>query len=165
MKNVLLCALLCCLPALAFAQDMTLGKMSRILKKNTTELEGKDGFWTAVFEDQVLFIVTDESANRMRIFTPIVERRHLSETELTRMLEANFHSALDAKYALYEEYVVSVFTHPLRELTEAQFLDAMVQVARLSVNFGTTYHSTDFIFGENRPPADPPRTKPGVKRS
>ncbi|MEM1124681.1 MAG: hypothetical protein AAGJ18_29850, partial [Bacteroidota bacterium] len=55
--------------------------------------------------------------------------------------------ALDAKYALYSGFVVSLFTHPLQELTEDQFKDAVKQVAVAAQNFGTTYSSTDLIFG------------------
>ena len=63
------------------------------------------------------------------------------------MLEANFHSALDAKYSMFEGFVISVYTHPLRELTRDQFVDAMGQVVNLAQNFGTTYSSTSLIFG------------------
>ena len=91
----------------------------------------------------------------MRIFTPIADQKDLKEGELITMLEANFHAALDAKYALYGGFVVSLFTHPLAELTSEQFKDAVKQVAVAGQNFGTTYSSTDLIFGsateENSP--------------
>ena len=64
------------------------------------------------------------------------------------MLEANFDRALDAKYSIYQDVVWSVYTHPLGELTVEQFKDALNQVARLSQNFGGSYTSTDWIFGD-----------------
>ena len=83
------------------------------------------------------------------------------------MLEANFHSALDAKYSIWEGVVISVYTHPLKELSSEQFTDALKQVVRLSQTFGTTFSSTEFIFGGEGEESNKERTnvKPGDKRS
>ncbi len=45
----------------------------------------------------------DENANRMRIITPIAERKQLNEDLILNSLVANFHTALDVKYALSDE--------------------------------------------------------------
>ena len=117
----------------------------------------------AYFNDHILLVITDERNNRMRVFTPIVEEGDASPAQMARMLKANFHSALDAKYSIYEGFVVSVFTHPLRELTESQLLDAMRQVAKLAETYGTTYSSTDLIFGGEEEEEE--EDKPVEKRS
>ncbi len=131
-----------------FAQaEMNNLKMGVILEKIGDKVEGVAGNWQVVYGEQVLFIITDEANNRMRIFTPIADQKDIDKTELATMLEANFHAALDAKYALYSGFVVSLFTHPLKELTDHQFKDAVKQVAVAGQNFGTTYSSTDLIFG------------------
>ena len=88
-----------------------------------------------------------------------------SATQMSRMLRANFHSALDAKYSVYEGFVVSVFTHPLRELTESQLLDAMRQVAKLAETYGTTYSSTGLIFGGEEEEEQEEESKQLEKRS
>ena len=132
----------------AFSQkEMNNVKMDSILHQIGEKVEGKLGNWQLIYGDRVLFIITDQTYNRMRIFTPIIEQKDLEKGELEAMLEANFHAALDAKYALYADFVVSLFTHPLQELTAHQFKDAVKQVAVAAQNFGTTYSSTDFIFG------------------
>lgn len=123
--------------------------MGAILDKIGDKVEGVVGNWQVVYGDQILFIITDETNNRMRIFTPIADQKDIDKEELATMLEANFHAALDAKYALYSGFVVSLFTHPLKELTDHQFKDAVKQVAVAGQNFGTTYSSTDLIFGGN----------------
>ena len=102
--------------------------------------------WQVVYQERYLFILTDETNNRMRIFTPFAEEKEMEQAEYQNMLIANFHSALDAKYCLYEGFIVSVFTHPLRELTRTQFIDAMQQVVYLANNYGTSYSSTELIF-------------------
>ena len=127
--------------------DMNNEKLGIILEKISDKIEGKSGNWQIVYGEQVLFVLTDEVNNRMRIFTPIADQKDIDKEALVTMLEANFHAALDAKYALYSGFVVSLYTHPLKELTPYQFEDAFKQVAVAAQNFGTTYSSTDLIFG------------------
>ena len=83
----------------------------------------------------------------MRIFTPISAEDELELGEERILLEANFHTALDAKYSIYNGFIISVYTHPLREFTSEQLVDAMRQVALLAENYGTTYSSTELFFG------------------
>ena len=146
-----------------FAQsEMNNVKMEKILEKIGDKIEGTSGNWQVVYGDQILFIITDETNNRMRIFTPIADQKDIEKEELVTMLEANFHAALDAKYALYGGFVVSLFTHPLKELTNHQLKDAVKQVAVAGQNFGTTYSSTDLIFGGGTTEAD--EDKPSDKK-
>ena len=127
-------------------EEMTPRRLGKILTKEVGKMEGEEGAWQFVYAGHPVLVITDETANRMRIFSPIVEEKDLEFVHYQKMLEANFHSALDAKYCLYEGYVVSVFTHPLRELTSEQLVDAARQVVILADTFGTTYQSTDLIF-------------------
>ena len=126
---------------------MTNEKMGKILQRETQEVDGESGRWQVAYLERVLYIITDENANRMRVMTPIIEEAKMAEDSMKKLLEANFDRALDAKYSLYEGYVWSVFTHPLNELTVEQFKDAMKQVATLADRYGSTYSSTDFVFG------------------
>ena len=152
-------------PVFCLSQRMDNKRMEKIFEKESIQVEGEAGAWMAYYSDHILLILTDESNNRMRIFTPIVEEESAKPMQLSRMLRANFHSALDAKYSVYEGFVVSVFTHPLKELTEAQFLDAMKQVSRLAETYGTTYSSTELIFGGEEEEKEEDEKKPTEKRS
>jgi len=96
-------------------QGMTNQIMKRILKEKVEFLEGDPGNWQMIYQERLVFILTDESNNRMRIFTPFLEIDSLKTGEMNKLLAANFHSALDAKYCFFEELVMSVYTHPLRE--------------------------------------------------
>jgi len=147
-QSTLLLLILCYFTTNLLAQsDMDNAKMGIILEQISEKLEGNPGNWQVIYGEQVLFVLTDETNNRMRIFTPIADQKDINKEDLATMLEANFHAALDAKYALYGGFVVSLFTHPLKELTDHQFKDAFKQVAVAAQNFGTTYSSTDLIFG------------------
>ena len=97
----------------------------------------------------MLICVFDENANRMRIISPIVEREKIGEEELLNALVANFHSALDVKYALSDEVIWSVFVHPLKELSEEQVVDAIQQVYTAARTFGGSYSSTNLVFPGN----------------
>ena len=128
-------------------------KMEKILYRVSEEVErmpgseGAPGRWQVAFMERLLYVITDESANRMRVMTPIIEEENLKEEDLKLLLEANFDRALDAKYSLYQGFLWSTYTHPLQELTVEQFKDAMRQVATLADRYGGSYSSTDMVFG------------------
>ena len=149
MRLPILLSLCICLSftTLPAQKGMNNKKMGKILEEQASALEGEAGSWQVFIHNHVLLVVTDEDNNRMRIFTPIMEENELEGQQLRHMLIANFHTALDAKYSIYEGFVISIFTHPLKELTAWQLEDALRQVAKLADNFGTTYSSTDLIFG------------------
>jgi len=137
---------------------MTNDRLDQLIKSEVDEIEGVLGAWQFMYAEKLIIIITDEKANRMRIFSPVIESDGLVSEDLEKMLVANFHSALDAKYSVYEGFVVSVYTHPLKELTDTQFIDAMRQVALLNLTYGTSYQSTDIVFpgaagrdGEEKP--------------
>ena len=108
------------------------------------------GNWHCLFKEVPIFVLTDEKANRIRIFTPVLEEKELKVGQMKAMLEANFHTALDAKYSLFEGFVISVFTHPLKEMSKEQLIDAMDQVVNLFNTFGSTYSSLNAHFFEEK---------------
>ncbi len=126
---------------------MTLDQMKKLVHEVATVIEEQRGFWRVSYGEREIFIVTDDTHNRMRIVTPIIEEEKLTEHHLRIVLLANFDRALDAKYALASDYLWAIFTHPLNELTDEQFLDALEQVRRLADNYGGSYASTDLVFG------------------
>ncbi len=131
------------------AQEMTGEKLGSLIEQSADTLEQNGNWIRFAFKERLLICVYDENANRMRIITPIVERKDIGEEELLNALVANFHSALDVKYALSDEIIWAVFIHPLRELSDHQVLDAIEQVYNASVTFGTTYSSTHLVFPGN----------------
>jgi len=126
---------------------MSVEKMDSIFRVEAEEIDGEDGTWQLFYGNRIVFVLSDEVHNRMRIFTPIGAEEDLEAGQEKAMLEANFHSALDAKYCLYNGFIVSVYTHPLKELTPDQLKEALAQVVILANNFGGSYSSTDLLFG------------------
>ncbi|NHF59774.1 hypothetical protein FK220_010515 [Flavobacteriaceae bacterium TP-CH-4] len=146
------------------AQDMNPAKLRALIAQvaDTTEAQGNSIRF--IYKGTFLVCVYDENANRMRIITPIVEREQLGEEELLNALVANFHSALDVKYALSDEIIWSVFIHPLKELSKHQVLDAIDQVYSASATFGTTFSSTDLVFPGNTRKRDSITPKKLIKK-
>ena len=91
--------------------------------------------------------LTDEFHNRMRIISPIAKIEDITAEQIRKCMEANFHTALDIKYAFSDGIVWAAFIHPLKELSDSQFLAALKQVVALNNNFGSSFTSTDIVFG------------------
>jgi hypothetical protein len=130
---------------------MTTSAIGKLLDSYLTQLEGGDGFWRGMRGDVQIFVLSDETHDRMRIMAPIGELKTLQARVLKVLLEANYDRALDAKYALRGREVWSVSVHPLATLAPDDFASFLDQVVRLVKNTGSTYASSDLVFGAGRP--------------
>ena len=126
---------------------MTNDRLDGLIRQTSKTVKGEAGYWQIKIGGRDVLVITDARHNRMRIMSPVAAQDQLDKDELIRLLEANFGSALDSKYALRDQTLWSVFTHPLAELSDEQFLDCMAQVANLADNFGRSYASSNLIFG------------------
>ena len=126
---------------------MTLGTLGQLLDRLLEEKEGSEGFWHGQRDGVTVYVVADEEHDRMRIMSPIGEMRKADAGFLSILLLAIFDRALDAKYALRKREVWSVFMHPMSTLVPDDLGTFIDQVARLVKNTGTTYASSDLVFG------------------
>lgn len=123
-------------------------RLGILIREAATEIhEERSGFWKFEIDSAVVFVITDQTHNRMRIMTPVGEVDSISSEQCQILLSANFDRALDARYCLNDNVVWSAYLHPLRELISSEFLGALSQVVRLAKNFGSSYSSTDIVFG------------------
>jgi len=106
-----------------------------------------------------VIVLTDEAAGRMRIITPVGDKP-LEGARVHTLIEANFHTALDARYALQNGVLWSAFIHPLGPLTQDQFLDGIGQTIMLARTYGTTYSSSGLRFGGQEQPGEVEEIKP-----
>lgn len=128
------------------AQAMSNQKLDALIRRLDESAKGQLGFWQLTVESRALLVVTDEKANRMRIMTPVTEADKVDEKTLVRLLQANFDTALDARYAVAQGKLWSVFIHPLGPLTELEFVEGLGQVFNLAESFGGSYSSGLLIF-------------------
>jgi len=92
-------------------------------------------------------LVFDVNADRMRLFTRVASSDALSGAQLKRLMQANFDTALDARYAIAGGQVWATFMHPLVSLTEDDFISAIAQTVTLVRTYGTTFSSGALSFG------------------
>lgn len=111
--------------------------------------------WLFMAGDHQVMIQTQESANRIRIVVFIGESRELDRDELESLLEANYHSALDARYAIAEGHLVAAFLHPFEELTAEQFVLGLYQVIGCAETYGGANSGGTLVFGDGIGEADP----------
>jgi len=124
-------------------------QLDRIIHAISDEVEGKNGSWRFVIQDLLFICLTDETHNRMRIISPVEKMEDVSNDQIRKCLEANFHTALDSKYAISDDVLWSTFIHPLNELTNEQVIDAISQVYSCVKTFGNTYSSGALSFPSN----------------
>lgn len=128
--------------------SMTLTRMNEIIRRlDPKTTAARPGAWRFTISERPVMIVTDILANRMRIVSPITKVEGLPEGALQRMMQANFDTALDARYAIARGVVWATFIHPLSELHDRQFISAIGQTVNLSLTFGKTFSSGAMSFG------------------
>jgi len=143
-----------------FAQaQMTNDRLEEILTQKVDSIEGYSGRWQMKLKDLPMIVLTDEKNDRMRIIAPIIEASRLDEDLLLDCLTANFHSALDVKYAISDGVLWSVYIHPLSPLNEMQIQSAVEQVFLAAATFGTSFSSTPLLFGGGNPQEEAPVKK------
>lgn len=143
------------LVSLSFAADedraphqpsMSNARLDQLIKRVDPEAGGRLGFWSLSFEGYKAQVITDERADRMRIIVAVAKTELLKKDELYRLMQANFDSALDSRYAIAQGVLWSAYIHPLSPLSDEQFVSGLGQAINLAATFGTTYSSGVFTF-------------------
>ncbi|MEM1260893.1 MAG: type III secretion system chaperone [Pseudomonadota bacterium] len=131
----------------AVAEPMTAERLGELIVAVDDNASQDGNSWFFRIEGLETTVVFDVAADRMRIVIPIVSAEELEPAMLTRLLQANFDTALDARYAIANGQVWGTFIHPLSSLSDEQFLVGLAQTANVVLTFGTSFNSGVFIFG------------------
>ena len=135
-------------PGQQFEGRMTLSRIDEIVRRlDENAKTPRPGSWQLTISERPVIIVTDQINNRMRIISPISKTDGMPEDLLRRLMQANFDSALDARYAIAKGLLWATFIHPLRALHDRQFISAIGQTVNLALTFGTTFSSGAMTFG------------------
>lgn len=126
---------------------MTAARLGELVKVVDANASNQGNSWQFVFQGRPFVMVFDEKADRMRMFTPIGPETLLTPDLMRRMLQANFDSALDARYAVANELIWGVFIHPLSPLDQDQFASAVIQILNVATSFGNAFSSGLFTYG------------------
>lgn len=146
------------MPALAQAEDppavpepsepaMTLDRMGGILAALDPDARQDGASFQLTLADIPVIVITDPRSDRMRAMVPIRSADGLEPDELMRLMQANFDSALDARYAVARGRLWGVFIHPLSPLEREQLISGLVQTINLARTYGQTYSGGAQVFG------------------
>jgi len=122
-------------------------RLDTIIRRLDDKPEGRKGYWQFKISTLTVTVITDEKADRMRIIIPIIEAEKLNHDYLYRIMQANFDTALDARYAIAKKILWSAYIHPLSSLDDDEFLTGLGQTVNLVTTFGTSYSSGLLTFG------------------
>jgi len=128
-------------------KKMTPKAMADLVKSFDPDAKVQNNLIAFELQEREVLIVFDEDMDRMRALTPIAPAGLLNEELLLRMAQANYDSVLDARYAVADDLVWSVFIHPLGSLQQEDLVSAIAQVVTAAETFGVTYTSGAVVFG------------------
>ena len=157
MKQLLIAVLMACIAPLAGAEDheqqdsveqgMNNQHLQTLIDRVAEDVSGRPGFWDFTLQGYPVTVITDERADRMRIIVPVAKAEDIDSEQMKRLMQANFDSALDARYSIARGVLWSAFIHPLSELSDHEFIDGLAQTVNLAGTFGDSYSSGALIFG------------------
>ncbi|WP_170357086.1 hypothetical protein [Ruegeria arenilitoris] len=135
----------------ALAQEaeppMTYERLGKIIFALDPDAEPQGPGFTMTISDVSVLVVTDVHADRMRAMVAISGTSELSAEDLQRMMQANFDSTLDARYAIANGTLWAVFIHPLSRLNKDQLISGLAQTVNIARTYGTLYSGGAAEFG------------------
>ena len=125
---------------------MTQTVMEGFVRQNSEVMTEEKGYIYFKYQGVKMALLSDVKHDRMRIISPITPYSQLAPKIKEDLMHANFHKALDARYAVSEDTLYAVFIHPLSTLSQEELKSALKQVSNLKLNFGKTYSSGQLDF-------------------
>jgi hypothetical protein len=139
------------IPAAVTAQEaeppMSMPRMAEIVLALDPDAQFTGNGFEFAIDDIPVLIITDVRANRMRAMVPIRAAEGMSFEELQRVMQANFDSALDARYAVAQGRLWGIFIHPFAQLEKDQLISGLAQTVNVAKTYGTLYSSGAGQFG------------------
>jgi hypothetical protein len=132
---------------------MRLEDLADLLEGTVEDFRRSPTHWQFAHHDIPMACLIDSNFDRMRFIAPITDIGEVDDEIKDAVLEANFHTALDARYASSNGLLFAAFIHPLSSLDEPLVRSALDQVASLVHTFGTHFSSgaLEFIGAKQDP--------------
>ena len=149
MLKIALAALMLATPALAQEAEppMTPSRLAQIALALDPDAEPAGSGISLTINDVPVLIVMDVVADRMRAMVPIRSAATMTEEEMARVMQANFDTALDARYAIARGRLWAVYIHPLSPLERDQLISGIGQTVNIATTYGTLYSGGATQFG------------------
>lgn len=130
---------------------MTQQRMELLFASQVDAILGPPGAIQTRVDGFSVYLFSNPERDRMRIVAQIALIEKANPRLSWVLLRANYHSTLDARYAISNGVVYSAFLHPISSLSPDLLESALDQVLSLARTFGSTFSSGKLRFGT--PPA------------
>lgn len=147
MKQIIIIFMLLGSGSMMNASAVTQDEMEKIVTDAVDVIESKKGYLVFEYKKVKMALISDISHDRMRIISPITKYSELTLEQISIIMDANFHRALDARYATSKDILYSAFIHSMSPLSKTELTDALNQVATLAQTFGSSYTSGELSYG------------------
>jgi hypothetical protein len=132
-------------------EPMSVDRLDALIRRAGEDVRRAGTNWRFQLAGREVHVLSDPRTDRMRILVAVRDVSGLDARELYRLLQADFETAIDARYAIAREMLWSVFVHPLRTLDDMEFLSGLGQTVNLAASYGTTYSSGGQTVGGGGP--------------
>lgn len=126
---------------------MNVQRLGEIIHTLDESAQSNGTSFQMTIEDVPVLIITDPKSDRMRAMVPIRASKEMTLEELERVMQANFDTALDARYAIAKGRLWGVFIHPLSSLKKDQLISGLGQTVNIAKTYGSLYTGGAFSFG------------------
>ncbi len=139
----------------AFAQEqeeaiteppMTLERLGQIIFALDEHAQSSGPHFQMTIGDIPVVVLTDATADRMRAMVPIRAAKDMTAEEVLRVMQANFDTALDARYAIAQGKLWGTFIHPLSSLQKDEFISGLGQTVNIAKTYGTLFSGGSLAF-------------------
>ena len=128
-------------------REMTTDQLDQLLRVRFESVESGDGQWKASAGEQEVVVVADRDSDRLRIMVPVAAVDRPDAGTFRLLLEANFLSTLDARYAIHNGILWALFLAPLAAVPEHLVDAAISQVLELARTTGSSYSASPVALG------------------
>lgn len=126
---------------------MTLKRLDDIIRSLDVNYETNGTAFQMTVQDVPVLIITDKNNDRMRVMVPIRATKEMTADEVLRVMQANFDTALDARYAIAQGKLWGTFIHPLASLEKDEFISGLGQTVNIAKTYGTLFSGGALSFG------------------
>ncbi|MEM9577969.1 MAG: hypothetical protein AAF999_13260 [Pseudomonadota bacterium] len=126
---------------------MTMDRLAEIVLALDPDARRQGAAIQFTIQDIPVVVIADPRADRMRAMVPIRSAEGLQPKELMRLMQANFDTALDARYAVAQGRLWGVYIHPLSPLKRNQLISGLAQTVNVALSYGQTYSGGASVFG------------------
>lgn len=125
---------------------MTPARMETVFGDEVGAIVGTPGAIQTRVDGIIVYLLSDPTNDRMRLLAAIASSTNLARSDFGVLLRANFDRTLDARYAVSDGVVYSVYQHQISTLSPELIRAALAQVVSLAKTFGAGFSAGELGF-------------------